>query len=283
MDDLAGKRVLITGAARGIGLDMAIAFAEAGAGVALADRDAAALTEAESAVRVLGVPTLAVELDVTSPAAIEAAALAIENDLGPIDVLVNNAGIVHGGALTAVPLERHLATMRVNCDGVIAMTHRFLPGLIARPEAHLVTIASASAFVGLPYGTSYAASKWAALGFTESVRAELRELGHDHVGVTAVCPSYIGTGMFDGVQAPAATRMLEPEFVAGRVVEAVLAGEPYVLEPWLVKLTPALKGVLPTALWDALGSALGVTDSMASWKGREESSGKDPRRTTPSE
>ena len=283
MQDLRGKRVLITGAARGVGLDMAIAFAEAGAGVALADRDAAALVEAEAAVAVLGVPTERIELDVTRVETIDAAAEQIAGSFGAIDVLVNNAGIVHGGALTDVPLERHLATMRVNVDGVVAMTHRFLPMLVAQPEAHLVTIASASAFVGLPYGTTYAASKWAALGFTESLRAELKELGHDHVGVTAVCPSYIGTGMFDGVSTPATTTMLEPEFVAGRVVEAVLAGEPYVLEPFLVKLTPTLKGLLPTPLWDALGSALGVTDSMASWKGHRETVGKSDGSETPSE
>ena len=94
-------------------------------------------------------------------------------EVGPIDVLVNNAGVVFGGPFLDVDLDRHLATIAVNLSGVITLTHAFLPDLIARPVGHIVNIASAAAVIALPMATSYAASKWAVLGFSDSLREEL--------------------------------------------------------------------------------------------------------------
>jgi len=275
MKDLAGKRVLITGAARGIGLEMAIRFAEAGSEIVLTDLQEDALPAAAEIVAVLGVPVHGYPLDVTDADAIQAVRDRIHGELGPIDVLVNNAGVVFGGPFADVPMEKHLLTYRVNVLGAVAMTHAFLPEMISRPEAHLVNIASASGFIGLPYGSTYASSKWAVIGFSESIRAEMDLVGHDHVGVTTVCPSYIGTGMFEGVRAPTTTKILKPEFIARRVVEAVLRDKAYVLEPWLVKLTPPLKSLLPTKLFDKVSSMLGATTGMTGWTGHETSE-RDP-------
>jgi len=276
MTELRDKQVLITGGARGIGLEMGIAFAGERASILLADIDGDALPEAVEIVGALGVAVRGYRVDVTDTESIARLRRRVLDDCGPIDLLVNNAGVVHGGPFTETPIEKHLSTYRVNAVGPLAMTHAFLPDLIGRPEAHLVNIASASALIGLPYGASYASSKWAALGFTESIRAELRLLGHRHVGVTAVCPSYIDTGMFDGVKAPLTTRFLTPEQVAARVVDAVKANRAYVLEPWLVKLTPVLKAVLPTRLWDMLTSTLGVAGGMTGWKGHGPDAAGDP-------
>ena len=91
----------------------------------------------------------------------------MHRDGGPIDVLVNNAGLVFGGAFLDVPLERHLTTYRVNTLGLVAMTHAFLPDLMAGRDGHVVNVASASGFIGLPFGATYASSKWAVLGFSE--------------------------------------------------------------------------------------------------------------------
>jgi short-subunit dehydrogenase len=207
-------------------------------------------------------------LDVTSAPSARACRDRIVASLGVPDVLVNNAGVVYGGAFLDVPIERHLATFRVNLEGLVTVTHTFLPDLINRPESHLVTLASASSFVGLPFGSSYGASKWAALGLSESLRLELRELGHRHIGVTAVCPSYVGTGMFGGVRPPRLTRLLTPERVADLTVSAVLANRAYVLTPWLVKLTPVLRGILPRPIFDVVATVFGVNTSMTSWRGR---------------
>lgn len=268
MRTLAGKRVLITGGGSGIGRSLAHRFAREGAEVALADLNAEAADQVAGDIRRQHGHADAFALDVTDAVAIARVRQEISAGGRPIDVLVNNAGVVHGGAFLDVPLDRHLATYRVNTLGPIMLTHAFLPDLIARPEAHIVHLASASGLLGLPFGSTYASSKWALIGFSESIRMELTELGHRHIGVTAVCPGYVHTGMFDGVRAPRLTRILTPDRVADLTVRAVLASRAFVLVPWLVRITPVLNAALPRALFDLLARAFGVNTSMASWKGR---------------
>ncbi|MBW2162358.1 MAG: SDR family oxidoreductase [Deltaproteobacteria bacterium] len=269
MSKLDSKRVLITGGAQGIGLEMAMTFAGRGAEIIIADLNEEKLPEAKAKIEALGVTAWGFPVDVTNPASIASLKAQIAAEAGPIDVLVNNAGIVFGGPFTETPLDRHLKTYEVNTLGVVAMTHAFLPDLIERPEAHLVNISSASGFIGLPYGSTYASSKWAVIGFSESIRAELKVLGHEHVHVTIVCPSYIGTGMFKGAAAPKATSILEPEFIAEKVVRAVERNRIHVLEPWMVKITPLLRELLPTALYDRISHLFGADTSMAQWTGHD--------------
>ena len=267
MSKLEGKRVLITGGAQGIGLEMALKFADRGAEVVVADINEGKLGEAKAKIETSGAAAWAFPVDVTNPATIASLKAQIAAEAGPIDVLVNNAGVVFGGPLTETPLDQHYMTYQVNVLGLVAMTHAFLPDLIGRPEAHLVHIASASGFIGLPYGSTYASSKWAVIGFGESIRAELKVMGHDHVRHTIVCPSYIGTGMFDGVAAPKATNVLDPDYLAEKIVHAVERDRIYVLEPFMVKLTPLLRDLLPTALYDKLSHLFGADTSMMHWKG----------------
>jgi all-trans-retinol dehydrogenase (NAD+) len=176
--------------------------------------------------------------------------------------------VVHGGPFIDVPLERHIQTYGVNTLGLVAMTHAFLPDLIASSEGHLVNISSASGFIGLPFGATYASSKWSVIGFSESLRLELDTLGHRHVGVTTVCPSYVSTGLFDGARPPLTTRFVTPEKIAALTVAAIKSNRAFVLTPWLVKLTPLLKGILPRRLFDMVTGLLGATGGMQDWKGR---------------
>jgi len=266
---LIGKRVLVTGAGSGIGRALGLRFALEGAAVLAADIQGAAAEETATLIRAAGGHASGYAVDVAEPAEVAALRGRLMADGGPIDVLVNNAGIVHGGAFLDVPLDAHLATYRVNVIGVVVMTRAFLADLVARPDAHLVQMASASGFVGLPFGSTYASSKWAVVGFSESIRMELRQQGHRHVGVTTVCPSYVRTGMFDGARAPRLTRLLRADRVADLTVRAVLRNRAFVLTPWLVKLTPALNAALPRWLFDRLSAAFGATTSMTAWRGRE--------------
>lgn len=119
----------------------------------------------------------------------------------------------------------------MNTLGLVAMTHAFLPDLLAGTDGHVVNVASASAFIGLPFGATYASSKWAVLGFSESLALELCLQGHGHVHVTAICPSYVTTGLFDGARAPRLTRLLTADRVADLTVRAVLANKPHVRAP----------------------------------------------------
>ena len=279
MTQLDGKRVLITGGAQGIGLEMALKFAGRGAEVVIADLNETKLEQAKAMVEATGVAAWTFVVDVTNPASIASLRAQIAAEAGPVDVLVNNAGVVFGGPFTETPLDHHFKTYEVNVLGVVAMTHAFLADLIARPEAHLVNIASASGFVGLPYGSTYASSKWAVIGFSESIRAELNVMGHKHVRSTIVCPAYIGTGMFDGVKAPKATNMLDPDYLAEKVVQAVERNRINVLEPWMIKITPLLRDLLPTALADKVSHLFGADTMMSDWRGHggKEESTEEPQ------
>jgi short-subunit dehydrogenase len=268
MQTLHEKRVLVTGGASGIGRAIAERVAAEGAELLLVDVNPGALEDAAAALARSGARVRTYVLDVTDTSRMVGLHEQIERDGGPIDVLVNNAGLVFGGAFLEVPLEQHLTTYRVNTIGLVAMTYAFLPDLIGGPDGHLVNIASASAFIGLPFAATYASSKWAVLGFSESLALELELRGHHHVHVTAVCPSYVSTGLLAGARAPRTTRKLTPERVAELTVRAVLANRPVVRTPWLVRVTPALKGIVPFRVFYRLAALLGVTTSMARWRGR---------------
>jgi len=268
MRNLADKRVLVTGGASGLGLAIARRFAAAGTRLVLTDIDADALEAAAAGLAIDGIQAATCPMDVAAPGSVAAARDRIHREVGPIDVLVNNAGVVFGGRFGEVALERHLDTYRVNLLGAVVVTHAFLPDLVARPEGHLVNVASASGLIPLPYGATYASSKWGLIGLSDSIRLELELDGHRHVGVTTVCPSYVTTGLFAGARPPRTTRSLDPDTVGALVVRAVRHNRPFVLTPWLVRITPPLKGLLPTRLFDAVARLLGATTSMRGWKGR---------------
>jgi len=135
---LAGKRVLVTGGASGIGKAMAEHFATAGAEILLVDLNEAALRETAAAFERAGHRVRTYTLDVTDMSRITGLKEQVARDVGRIDVLVNNAGLVFGGGFLDVPLEKHLTTYRVNTLGLVAMTHAFLPDLIAGSDGHVV-------------------------------------------------------------------------------------------------------------------------------------------------
>jgi short-subunit dehydrogenase len=273
-----GKRVLITGAAAGIGRALAERLGSRGAELILTDRDEAQLAATTDAIRRAGSAAEHHVLDVTKNASILKVRDAIHAGGGPIDVLVNNAGVVFGGAFLEIPLEKHLATFSVNVAGLVSVTHAFLADLVARPEAHLVNVASAAGLTGVPNASTYASSKWAVVGFSESLRLELARQGHRHVHVTTVCPLYVSTGLFEGARPPLFTSMLTPARLADEIVEGVEENRIFVRTPWLVKLVPFLNGVLPTSLFDALSTALGAAGSMENWTGRARPPAKAARR-----
>jgi all-trans-retinol dehydrogenase (NAD+) len=261
--DLRGTCVVITGGARGLGLAFARAFLARGARVVLLDRDEAELIRA---VATLGGDTVGHVLDVTDPAAV----LALRDRIvaaGPVDVLVNNAGVVFGGSFAEVALAQHAATVEVNLTAVMAMTHAFLPHLESRPRAAILNVASASAFIALPFATSYAASKWGVLGFSEALDEELKERGMGHVQVSALCPSYVTTGMFDGATAATGTWLLAPDEVAEAGVRMVKRGTARKLLPWTSAVLLAGFAWIPRPLFHRIARLFGVSRSMAHWRG----------------
>jgi short-subunit dehydrogenase len=117
-------------------------------------------------------------------------------------------------------------------------------------------------------GATYASSKWAVVGFSESLALELELLGHRHVHVTSICPSNVAMGLFDGAKPPRMPRLLTAERVADLTIRGIFGNKPYVRTPWLVWATPIMKALLPFRLFYRAAALLGVNTSMLKWRGR---------------
>jgi NAD(P)-dependent dehydrogenase (short-subunit alcohol dehydrogenase family) len=185
--DLNGKVAFITGSAGGIGLGMARAFAEAGMSIAMADIDADALGQAASDLESSGAKVLAVPLDVTDRPGWAAAAEKVTATLGPVRLLCNNAGIsTLGVKFTEITPELWTKVIDTNLTGAFNGIHCFLESMIAAGGGHIVNTSSMGGlFGGIPDLTAYTATKFALVGLSESLRAELAT---DGVGVSVVCP-----------------------------------------------------------------------------------------------
>jgi all-trans-retinol dehydrogenase (NAD+) len=265
------KNVLITGGGRGLGRELAIAFSSLGDRVVVSDCELALATEVASRIA----NSQAVSLDVTDAESVREARDRLANEIGPIDVLVNNAGIVYGGSFLDVAMDQHRQVLAVNIEGLIRVTHAFLPQLIQRPTATIVNIASASALIALPWAASYAASKSAVLSFSDSLREELRLMGNGHVAVLAVCPGYIDTGLFSGAKPPIGSGMLSPAAVAAEVVNAVEKHREMLILPQSAAILWNLFRGLPRPMFAWICRRLGVATSMKGWRGRQKYDGTD--------
>ena len=194
MQDVAGKVVFVTGGASGLGLAMAEAFAGAGAKIVVTDVDADALTAVEARFAGRNVPVLAIELDVTDRDAFSAAAQRAVDTFGAIHVLCNNAGVYRGGRLDAVTYEDWDWVMGVNVGGVVNGLQSVLPHIKAAGEGHVVNTASMAGVVGIAGLGVYNASKFAVVGMSEALRADLANSG---VGVSVLCPGMVRTRILE--------------------------------------------------------------------------------------
>lgn len=282
MRSVKGKRVLVTGGAMGMGrLFAERAIAEQASAVVLWDVDESALNDTltELIDGPASAPGSDVEVsgyivDVADATAVADTAAAVLDDLDRIDVLINNAGVVRGNNyFWETDLERDTKlTIDVNTLAPMYVAHEFLPAMIAAPgECRMINLASAAGFTPNPRMAVYAASKWAVIGWSDSVRLELKQAGFDHVKVTTVCPYYVRTGMFDGAKSAPLLPILEPAEVVEEAWSAMLAGRPFVVLPKTVMLSEMLKGVVPTGVRDFIADhVIGVYHTMDDFTGRTE-------------
>jgi NAD(P)-dependent dehydrogenase (short-subunit alcohol dehydrogenase family) len=192
---LEGKRALITGAGRGLGLAIATKFAEYGAQVVLADLDHPTCAEAAAQ---LGGDAHAVHCDVTSSADVQAAIAETVDRFGGMDVIVNNAGIEIGKPLPEISDEEFDRLMRINVNGVFYGIKYAVPALAAT-RGTIINMSSVAGLGGVPLLGAYCASKAAVIRLTQTAATELREAG---IRVNAICPAFIDTEMVDRLVAP---------------------------------------------------------------------------------
>ena len=269
MSEIAGRHVVITGAASGIGRLMALELAGRGARISAWDINRERLDATIAELNALGrEPARGFICDVSNRETVDRVAADTTAASGPVDILINNAGMVSGKRFLELPDEKIEATFAINTLSLFWVTKALLPAMIEHNRGHVVTIASASALIGVARLTDYSASKWAAMAFDESLRAELYELAPG-VRTTVVCPYYIDTGMFRGVKSrfPWLLPILKEHDVASRVVRAIERNQARVMMPWLIYLVPAMR-LLPVRLFDWVATFLGINASMDEFVGR---------------
>lgn len=260
----SGSTVLVTGGGSGLGRQLALGAARRGARVVIWDLSSERGERVRDEVRALGVESEAYTVNVGDRAAVAAAA----SETGAVDVVINNAGVVTGRTLLEASEDAIQRTIDINVLGLYWVTRAFLGGMIERGHGSVVTVASAAGLVGVAKQTDYSGSKFAAVGFTESLRAELRG-ARSGVRTLVVCPYYIDTGMFEGVRTRFSFLLpiLKESDVATSVLDAVERGREQLVLPRSIALIPVSR-LLPLPLFDRLMDLLGVNRTMDHFTGR---------------
>ncbi|HJG42309.1 SDR family oxidoreductase [Bifidobacterium pullorum] len=271
----AGACVVITGAGSGIGRLMALRIVEEGGRVAIWDINGeAARTTADMANAQVGADpsdpkAIAFTVDVTDNAAVQQAAADTIDALGRVNVLINNAGVVSGAPFEDLTEQQIRRTFAVNVLSLFWTTKAFMPALKKQQRAAIVTVASAAGIVAVARQTDYAASKFAAVGFTSSLRSELKKAG-SHIRTLTVCPYYIDTGMFEGVTTkfPLLLPILKEQAVADRIVEAVAKGRERLIMPPFAAVA-GFVAALPPKIADPIYGIFGLNEGMDHFTGRK--------------
>ncbi len=253
MASLAGKTIFITGGARGIGMSVARAAAAAGATPVIADIDADA---AEAAASEIGRGCVGYGLDVTDAEAFASVFGMAEAELGPIDVLVNNAGIAEASPRVADQAPELIdRIIDVNLKGTINGTITALRLMEPRGGGQIINVASQAAKTGVPALAAYSASKFGVLGFTDAARFEYRGAG---VTFTCVMPGPVQTEMMSGTRSVPLIKLVSPEQVAAAVLEAVEKHREEVFVPRSTGYLVRLSGMLPVSLRERISRISGV-------------------------
>ncbi|NXT85912.1 RDHE2 dehydrogenase, partial [Zapornia atra] len=268
---VSGEIVLITGAGSGIGRLLAVKFASLGATVVLWDINQEGLKETSRLVKENGAERVHCYIcDCSKRQDIYRVADQVKKEVGDVSILVNNAGIVTGKRFLDSPDSLVEKTMEVNTMAHFWTYKAFLPAMMASNHGHLVSIASSAGLTGVSSLSDYCSSKFAAIGFAESVNLEMRALRRSGIKTTIVCPFFINTGMFDGcvTKWPHLLPTLDPEYVAAKIVTAVRRDQEILLLPRSLYFIFALKNILPVKITVLLMDYLGCLHTMDTFKGR---------------
>ena len=269
--DVKGKHVYITGAGSGLGRGMALEFAKLKANVTILDVNMDGLVETKNIIKKeTGSDSniLAVKLDVTDRTAVSASVKTCTEKYGPVDILINNAGIVQGKMLLDMNEKLMRKVLEVNVESHMWLVRDVLPAMIKQNSGQIVSISSMAGLMGNAFMTDYSASKFAATGFNESLRIEMKYLA-TNVKTTTIMPYMINTGMFDGAKASWVFPFLEPHYVIRRIVSAILQEEEEITIPWSQGvLVRVVKGLLPVYVTDLSLWLLMGWDFMKGFTGR---------------
>ncbi len=263
------KTVLITGGCSGIGKIMARKSLERGASrVIIIDVNDAVFQDLKKEWEAFSGEVITFHADLSKVDQIRDVAARVKEAYGVPDVLINNAGIVTGKYFYEHSHENISLSMAVNADAMMHLTLEFLPGMIERNSGSIGNICSLAGLIGNTKMAVYVASKWAAVGWSESLRLEMQQLGKD-IKVTTIMPYYINTGMFDGVRS-GLIPILKPEPSSEKFIRAIERERKLFATPvpyWFIRLS---QGILPVSAFDfVMKNIFGVYDTMKKFKGRD--------------
>jgi NAD(P)-dependent dehydrogenase (short-subunit alcohol dehydrogenase family) len=263
--DVRGKSVLITGGSRGLGLVMAREFLREGARVSICARDVEELNRARAELSQNGAQVLAVPCDVTDRAQVKELVDVVGERFGGIDVLVNNAGVIQVGPIEVMTIEDYEEAMQTHFWGPLYTTLAVLPEMRARREGRIVNISSIGGKISVPHLVPYSASKFALVGLSEGLRAELKK---DGVIVTTVCPGLMRTGsprnaIFKGqhraeyawfsISDALPVSAMKAERAARQIIAACKRGDAEVILSIQAELVARFHGLFPGLTADLLG------------------------------
>lgn len=273
--NIDGRNVLITGGASGIGRIMGrICLGKKARNLIIWD-----INQANVDITIAEIGPVAAKnggrihsyvVNVADTDAISAAYERVKTEVGDVDILINCAGVVRGNNTFDRQTVKDIdLTMDINANAPMYVALNVLPDMLRRDTGHICNIASAAGMLGVPKLSVYCASKWAVIGWTESMRIELKQM-HSHVRVTSVAPYFINTGMFDGVTSKVFP-ILKPEKTARKIVRAIEAGKSFRGIPFAYHFIRIWQGLLPNFLFDFIfGRIFGVYSVMDHFTGRRQ-------------
>ncbi|XP_067938152.1 epidermal retinol dehydrogenase 2-like isoform X1 [Watersipora subatra] len=268
--DISKDTALVTGAGSGIGRALAISLAKHGCRLVLWDINEEGNEATASEIKRFGGRADTYTVDLSKREDVYKVADQVLSEVGVIDILVNNAGIVTGKTFLHCPDALIEKSMQVNAMAHFWTTKAFLPAMIERDHGHIVSIASTAGLVGVNGLADYCASKFAAVGFMESLCVELNSM-HKSIETTSVCTFFVKTGLFDGASTrfPSILPILETDFVVSKITDAILTNQRTLYIPKVIYSLVALKGFLPDKAAMLLQKYTGTANSMDQFTGRQ--------------
>ncbi len=269
MSQIKGKKALITGGASGIGKLMGRELLQKGLDILVIwDLNEALLEQTVTEFKKEGYKVFSCALNVMETASVIENAKKVKEEIGIIDLLINNAGIIIGKYFVDHTHDDIDRTMGVNISALMHITSEFLPGMIKMNQGHIINIASAAGMVSNPKMSVYVASKFSVVGWSDSLLLEMKN-ANTNVQVTTVTPFYISTGMFHGVKSNIVP-IVKPEIAVKKIIRGLERNRRFVRMPGIIYWVPLFKGILPAFLFDIIvGEWFGMYRSMNDFKGRQ--------------
>lgn len=267
--DFKNKTVLITGGCSGIGKIMCRKSLERGCSkLIIWDINEVGLLQTKEEFSKIGGEISTYKVDISDLDEIKITAQRVRTQVGTVDVLINNAGIVVGKYFHQHTHDQIERSMHINSNAPMHIALEFLPAMISKNSGAVCNIASSAGLISNPKMSVYAASKWAVIGWGDSVRLEMEQL-KKNVSVTTIIPFFINTGMFDGVKSKVLP-ILEPEKSSERIIKAIENETKMLAMPlpyWFIRLS---QGILPIPAFDwVMKNVFGIYDTMKEFTGRK--------------